>query len=231
LFLFIVSLGYGCSNDDDHLTEQEVRLIIREELQNYLTEDEIIRLIENSISPSIDDDYLRQIIIEELKKTFTQEQIQKIIDERIGETLLTEEEIRKIIQDEVTKVKTNWQIINFSLDKTSWKWDEANARYEAIGELPELTEFIYEEGANVGYVFIGEQGKNEVQKILPYVHTYSVINDKGEMIGQFTETISFDIQYSGDNKSTVAFYIQASDLSWEEEAYLPNYNFRIVLIW
>lgn len=140
---------------------------------------------------------------------------------------LDEFEIRRIIQEELRKNNqdlefTQWEIINISIKQQDWQWNENAAQFEAVVDLPELTKFIYEKGANLGYVFIGEQGKDEVQKMLPYVNTYSADNST------FTETISFDIQFG--NPSTVAFFIKSSDLYKDPEA-PQNYNFRIVLIW
>ena len=78
----------------------------------------------------------------------------------------------------------------------------------------------------ISYVFIGEQGVDEVQKLLPYINTYSFTDDYGS--STFTETISADFQYG--NPSTVAFFIKDSDLADDPNA-PQNYNFRIVLIW
>ncbi len=91
---------------------------------------------------------------------------------------------------------------------------------------------MYEKGAQFGYVFIGKQGVNEVQKILPYVHTYWELEqgEEGEDDVEvlYTETISCDFMYG--TPSTVAFYIQASDLG-RDDSILSDYNFRVVLIW
>ena len=145
---------------------------------------------------------------------------------------LNELEIRKMIEDAIKQNNdklefTQWKIINISAKKTDWKWDEKSGRYEAVYNLSELTKFIYEEGAVLGYVFLGKQGEDEVQKILPYVHTYSETDNNGKTV-VYTETISFDYQLG--NPSTVAFFIQASDLA-RVDKYLADYNFRVVLIW
>ncbi|HBG40845.1 MAG TPA: hypothetical protein DDZ96_09710 [Porphyromonadaceae bacterium] len=127
--------------------------------------------------------------------------------------------------------KTDMVVRSFSVQPSDWHWDNVEKRQEAVFDLPELTEQIYKEGANIGYIFIGEQKfENEVQKLLPYDFTYPIEDDKGEMIGQYTETISYDIKYKADGKSTVAFYIQSTDLEGEG-VNLLDYHFRIVLIW
>src|SRR5690554_6707849 len=82
---------------------------------------------------------------------------------------LSDLEIRRIIEEEIRKNNQNleftqWEIVPITVRETDWKWFDDVGRYEAVYDLPELTEFIYESGAQIGYVFIGEQGKNEVQK-------------------------------------------------------------------
>lgn len=147
---------------------------------------------------------------------------------------LSELEIRRIIEqaikDNNEKLEfTQWDIIQIQVKKSDWQWNNKSEQWEAFADLPELTEFIYENGAALGYVFIGEPGVDEVQKLLPYVNTYYAGDD--EVSGLpiiFTETISCDFQFG--NPSNVGFSIKASDLFDDEEA-PQNYYFRIVLIW
>lgn len=117
--------------------------------------------------------------------------------------------------------------INVTVKKADWQWDNDEGRYDAIVNFPELTESIYEDGLQVGYVFIGQQGVDEVQKILPYVATYWVEDDQGNTF-KYTETISCDFQLG--SPGTVAFYIQASDLG-RDDSILADYNFRVVFVW
>ena len=123
--------------------------------------------------------------------------------------------------------ETQWKIVSVSIKEADWVWDNAVGRYEAVVDLPELTKFVYESGAQIGYVFIGQQNVNEVQKMLPFVHTYYEKDDEGNEV-LYTETISCDFMYG--TPSTVAFYIQASDL-FRNDDILSDYNFRVVLIW
>lgn len=137
---------------------------------------------------------------------------------------IDEYEIRRMIEEAIRKNNqdlefTQWEIVNVSIKKSDWVWDNETGRYDVIVDLPELTEFIYENGAQLGYVYIGEQGVNEVQKMLPYVHTYHA---------GVTETISCDFMYG--SPSSAAFYIQPSNLV-ENNDMLADYNFRIVLVW
>lgn len=129
--------------------------------------------------------------------------------------------------DDPDFIETQWDVVNITVKKSDWQWKNVDGRYEAVLNLPELTKFIYENGAQLGYVFIGQQNVDEVQKVLPYVHTYYEEDNQGNPI-LYTETISCDYQFG--SPSTVAFYIQASDLQ-RDDSLLENYNFRIVLIW
>ena len=142
---------------------------------------------------------------------------------------LSEAEIKRLIDDAINLNNNNleftqWEIVNITVNADNWKWNNNSAQWEAFADLPELNEFIYENGAMISYVFIGEQGVDEVQKLLPYINTYSVM----EGADTFTETISADFQQG--NPSTVAFFIKDSDLAQDPNA-PQNYNFRIVLIW
>ncbi|WP_286833331.1 MULTISPECIES: hypothetical protein [unclassified Proteiniphilum] len=222
--------GYSCTSpSEDYVTEQELRSIIREELRGYLTQEQIIQLISNSIPPNVSEERIRQIITEELKGALTPAQIDQII-QAVGQGL-TEAQIREIIKQEVEKAATGWKIVNINVKKEDWKWNDEVAQYEVFFNFPELTEFIYEDGATIGYVFIGTQGVDEVQKPLPFVNTYSTeIDETGNPIATFTETISYDVQYKDNGKSTVAFIIKDSQLAKDLDA-PQNYNFRIVLIW
>ena len=122
--------------------------------------------------------------------------------------------------------ETQWKIVNVTVKKSDWKWDNDAGRYNAIVNLPELTKFIYESGAQLGYVFIGQQGVNETQKMLPFVNTYQEVIGADTFV--YTETISCDFMLG--SPSTVAFYIQSSDLA-KDDYNLADYNFRLVLIW
>ena len=124
--------------------------------------------------------------------------------------------------------ETQLEMVPITIKRTDWIWDDVAERYEAVVNLPEMTKYVYENGIQLGYVFIGQQGVDEVQKLLPYVHTYYDGDDiNGDPI-IYTETISCDFMYG--SPSTVAFYIQGSDLG-SDDSILTDYNFRVVLLW
>ena len=124
--------------------------------------------------------------------------------------------------------ETQWEVVPITINRADWIWDDLAERYEAVVNLPEMNKFVYENGIQLGYVFIGEQGVNEVQKLLPYVHTYYDGDDINGNPIIYTETISCDFMYG--SPSTVAFYIQGSDLG-SDDSVLTDYNFRAVLLW
>lgn len=141
----------------------------------------------------------------------------------VGYSCSSDDPIQQIDYDE-----TQWDIVNVTINEGDWIWDNAVGRYEAVVDLPELTQFVYENGAQLGYVFIGDPGVDEVQKMLPFVHSYYEGEDDDGNPILYTETISCDFQYG--SPSTVAFYIQSSDL-FRDDSILASYNFRVVLIW
>lgn len=148
---------------------------------------------------------------------------------------LSELEVRRMIEQALQENNANleftqWEIVNIQVNQNHWEWDDQERRYEAIYSLPELTEFIYESGAVLGYLFLGQQGVNEVQKMLPYVHTYYSTDTGGNITETFTETISYDVMYQSGGNSDVAFFIQASNVFKDTNA-PQTYNFRLVLIW
>lgn len=145
---------------------------------------------------------------------------------------LSDFEVRQLIEQALKEHDkdmpfTNWDIVFFNVKAKDWKWNDKMGQWEAFGNLPELTKFIYEEGAALGYVFVGT-GSGEVQKTLPYVESYyDGDDDLGNPI-YFTETISCDFHLG--NPSTVGFFIKSSDLFPDENAPV-DYTFRVVLIW
>jgi hypothetical protein len=174
-----------------------------------------------SYSCSTSDDYI------------TRAEARRLVEEALRSQAngLSEAEINRLIDDAIRLNNNNleftqWEIVNITANANDWQWNNNTAQWEVYFDLPELTEFIYESGAMISYVFIGQQGVDEVQKLLPYINTYSFTDDYGS--STFTETISADFQYG--NPSTVAFFIKDSDLADDPNA-PQNYNFRIVLIW
>lgn len=123
-------------------------------------------------------------------------------------------------------VETAWNIENFTVDASQWTWNASLRRWEAAKQLEYIDEFIYEDGAVIGYVFLGTQGVNEVQVQLPYVRSYLVDDGAGGTI-DFTETIGYEYSYLTNG---VTFFIEPSDGFQDDQAKI-TYDFRIVMIW
>lgn len=232
VFVALLLGGYSCSKDD-YLSEHEVRRMIEEALRQNnqsrddLDESDVVRII---------DDVLREY--NQSGEYLSESDIRRIIDEVLSEYNnseggLTEAQIRNMIEQALIENNeqlefTRWEIVNITVNWDDWVWNTSSAQWEAIYDLPELDEFIYEQGAQLGYVFIGQQGVDEVQKLLPYVDTYYAGDDSQGNPIYFTETVSVDYQFG--NPSTVAFFIKDSQLAQDPDA-PQTYNFRIVLIW
>lgn len=123
-------------------------------------------------------------------------------------------------------VETAWNIENFSVSASQWSWNPNLNRWEATRQLELIDEFIYEDGAVIGYVFIGTQNVDEVQVPLPYIRSF-VGGNAQDGFFDFTETISFEYSRLTNR---VTFCIEPSDGVEDQDA-KQNYNFRIVMIW
>lgn len=135
---------------------------------------------------------------------------------------LTDYEVQQMINN---SLEGQWTIVNINVSKEDWIWNDNKSQWEAVKSLPELTSNIYEEGAQLAYSFLGTQGYDEVQKLLPYEETWSDGNGNS-----FTETISCDYQLG--NPSTVAFFIKDKESDLYKDPDAPqNYAFRIVLLY
>lgn len=118
-------------------------------------------------------------------------------------------------------VQTQWKIIDVSIRGTDWKLVENQYEtfYQAAVNLPELTQFVFNSGASIGYYKLANNAKTQ----LPFVKT--TVDSNGI---PYTETYSCDFQ-SG-NPSTVVFTLESSDAG-KYDGNPPPANFQIVLIW
>lgn len=122
--------------------------------------------------------------------------------------------------------ETNWDIQQYTVNASEWSWSTVNRRWEAAKQLKYIDDFIYESGAVIGYVFLGDQNVNEVQVQLPYVKSYLEDDGSGGTI-DFTETIGYEYSYLTNR---VTFFIEPSD-GFQDVNAKVTYNFRIVMIW
>jgi len=118
--------------------------------------------------------------------------------------------------------ETQWDIQDYEVKASEWSWNPSLERWEAVKPMKYISEFIYESGAVIGYVFLGVQNVDEVQTQLPF--TRRVFLDDGTY---FTETLGYE--YSFLTKK-VTFYIEPADGIQDTEA-RTQYVFRLALIW
>lgn len=144
---------------------------------------------------------------------------------------LREFEVKRMIEEALKENNkdlyfTEWNIENFTVKASDWSWNSNLNRWENVRKLKYIDEFIYESGAVIGYIFIGTQDIDEIQIQLPYIQSYLVKNDQGELFN-FTETIGSEYSYL---TNSITFFIEPSD-GFQDPGAKQNYNFRIVMIW
>ncbi|WP_286833330.1 MULTISPECIES: hypothetical protein, partial [unclassified Proteiniphilum] len=61
--------------------------------------------------------------------------------------------------------ETQWKVINITVKKSDWVWNNNDGFYQATVNLPELTQFIFDEGAAIGYY----KFNNDSKTALPFV--------------------------------------------------------------
>jgi len=134
-----------------------------------------------------------------------------------SDDFLSDREIQEMIDNSLSG---QWQIIPVDIKSTDWDWFENDNEgyYSATVNLPELKDYIFDEGATHAYYYFNENSKTA----LPYVKT---IKDNGI---PFTETYSCDFNLG--NPSTVTFYLEASDAE-RYNGNPPAAKFKILLIY
>lgn len=127
--------------------------------------------------------------------------------------------------DDLTE--TQWKVIPILIKKTDWVWNATDGQYEAIVNLPELTPYTFNEGAQIAYIKFNASTKAPLPYSKSYSYDYTGTDGK-IYTGFYTEHIKCDFQVG--SPSTVAFYIEASDLERVDD-YLEDREFQVVLIW
>ena len=113
-----------------------------------------------------------------------------------------------------------WQVINVEIKSSDWEWFENEVEeYHFVDvDLPELKDYIFDEGAALAYY----KFNNDRKTTLPYVKT--IYDNQGV---PFIETYSCDFRLG--SPSTVRFYFEASDVVIYDK--LPSADFQVVLIY
>ncbi len=131
---------------------------------------------------------------------------------------LSDREIQQMIDE---SLNGQWQVIPVDINGGDWQWheDEVEAYYWAEVELPELKDYIFDDGVALAYYNFNENSKT----VLPYVKTTIAGNGI-----PFTETYSCD--FTLGNPSTATFFLEASDAG-RYDGNPPGAQFKIVLIY
>lgn len=144
--------------------------------------------------------------------------------EYITEEYITEEYITEEYITNVTGAGLATYI--FSVAKEKWEWNGNLGRYECAFSFPDFDDYMFEEGAVQGWVYIWKNIGDKDYKVLsqcPYVQAYP----DGEEI-TYSETIGYDLYLNPEKK--IVFYVQTSDLS-DFSGYLDDYDFKINFIY
>lgn len=137
------------------------------------------------------------------------------------DSYISDREIQEMID---SSLNGQWQVINITIQGDKWVWTENQDEgyFSATADLPELKDYIFDEGAALAYFKFNEYSKTA----LPYVKTL-----KDGYGTPFTETYSCDFVLGNQgNSSKVTFYLEASDAS-RYEGNPPAASFQVVLIY
>lgn len=137
---------------------------------------------------------------------------------------LNDREIQNMIDN---SLNGQWQIVSVEIKGSDWVWYESAVEGEREGEgyyhasvdLPELTEYIFDEGAVIAY----HKFDNNSKTALPFVKTREGTNGL-----TYTETYSCDFVLG--NPSQATFYLEASDLGRYDNNPLSAL-FQVILIY
>jgi len=107
-----------------------------------------------------------------------------------------------------------WKIQNVEIEGSSqnnrWRWDAQNKQYYCDIRIPEMTEFMYNDGTILTYVFLGTQDVDERQVLLPVTSDESGRNISSEISYDLNKTIRFKFywdDYSNVNPGLYNFRI------------------------
>ncbi len=128
--------------------------------------------------------------------------------------------------DDSPEVTSDW--VSISVKATDWEWVEENyfeennlaeGYYIAIKSVPQLTNYIYNNGVITAYHAFNDG----TMTALPFLKTYGY--GPADDRGYYTEYISFDIHVG-----EIVFILEASDLQQADE-YLMDRTFKVRMVW
>lgn len=134
------------------------------------------------------------------------------------DNFLSDREIQDMIDN---SLNGQWQVIPVDITGSDWVWFENDGEgyYSVSVDLPELKDYIFDEGAALAYYKFNNNSKTA----LPYVKTL-----KDALGIPYTETYSCD--FTLGNPSTATFYLEASDAG-KYTGNPPAASFQIILIY
>ena len=113
---------------------------------------------------------------------------------------------------------TRWKILNLTVQQNHWQWDNVDECYFYEFPIPELTEFVVEDGAVLAQALLGSYR--------PLAFTAYYYDTGAQMY--YAETVSYEY-----TKGYIRFNVASSDLFDNTPyTYLPQeYNFKVTLMW
>ncbi|WP_165022556.1 hypothetical protein [Dysgonomonas sp. ZJ279] len=117
---------------------------------------------------------------------------------------------------------TSWYVTSFTIQSSEWQLmgapGELNSYYYLDKSLPELNNFVFNQGTVVAYI----ETEKDIKNGLPYVLHKGGSDNQGEFL--WTQTFDFDFYPKG-----VRFYLTYSDFNTQ----IPpdTETFHIVLMW
>lgn len=126
-------------------------------------------------------------------------------------------------QDGKDGYETGWYTTSFTIKKSDWilsgQAGALNTYYYADKQIPELTDWVFDEGVVIGYLQTGTDVKNG----LPFVLHLGEEGNNGQ---EFLWTETYDFDYS---PGMIRFYITYSDFNTQFPP--ESETFHIVLMW
>lgn len=123
-------------------------------------------------------------------------------------------------------ISTQWEVINLTVPTDDWELvsstDGTNPYYRAKFDVPELDDFIYDQGLTKCYIEFNRGTNNAYQQELPYVRHFEAYENDQQII--WTQTVDYDFGIGFVN-----VYVTFSDFFVDERP--ETMDFRLVLMW
>lgn len=121
---------------------------------------------------------------------------------------------------------TDWKVVWVTVNKADWQLigqpGALGSYYRCVVAAPEITDFVYEQGAVIGYMVMNYGQTDEVQTPLNIGLPRGETGTNGEAL--WTDFYSFDF-----TPGSIAFYYEPSDFATQIVPEIAD--FRIVVMW